>query len=76
MKRPLIVTDPYIRGCGIFDRATGLLDHARIRWSVFSETVADPTTAVVEAGAGFWPRAGSTAWWRSAAAARSIPPKE
>ncbi len=51
MNRPLIVTDPYIRGCGILDRATGLLDHARIGWSVFSDTVADPTTAVVEVGA-------------------------
>ncbi len=51
MTRPLIVTDPYIRDCGIFDRATSLLDRAQIRWSVFSDTVADPTTAVVEEGA-------------------------
>ena len=73
LDRPLIVTDPYIRGCGILDRATALLDHARIRWSVFSDTVPDPTTAVVETGARFWPRAGSTASSRSAAAARSTP---
>ena len=48
--RPLVVTDPYIAGCGILDRATGLLDGARIRWSVFSDTVPDPTTAIVETG--------------------------
>jgi alcohol dehydrogenase class IV len=50
LSRPLVVTDPYIAGCGILDRATRLLDGARIRWSVFSDTVPDPTTAVVETG--------------------------
>ena len=49
--KPLIVTDPYIRGCGILDRATGLLDDARVRWQVFADTVPDPTTAVIEIGA-------------------------
>jgi len=48
--RPLVVTDPYIKGCGILDRATEFLDSAQIPWSVFSDTVADPTTAVVETG--------------------------
>ena len=51
MAKPLIVTDPYIRGCGILDRATGLLDDARVRWLVFADTVPDPTTAVIETGA-------------------------
>ena len=51
LRRPLIVTDPYIRGCGILDRATALLDRAPIRWQVFADTVPDPTTAVVETGA-------------------------
>jgi alcohol dehydrogenase class IV len=50
LARPLIVTDPYIRGCGILDRATALLGREQIRFSVFSDTVADPTTAVVEEG--------------------------
>jgi alcohol dehydrogenase class IV len=50
--RPLVVTDPYIESCGILDRATQLLDSAQIRWSVFSDTVPDPTTTVIEAGAG------------------------
>ncbi len=48
---PLIVTDPYIAGSGILDRATALLDGASIGWSVFSDTVPDPTTTVVETGA-------------------------
>ena len=48
--RPLVVTDPYIAGSGILDRATVLLDRAQIRWSVFSDTVPDPTTAIVETG--------------------------
>jgi alcohol dehydrogenase class IV len=51
LARPLIVTDPYIRGCGIFDRVSALLGRAQIRSSVFSDTVPDPTTAIVEEGA-------------------------
>jgi alcohol dehydrogenase class IV len=46
--RPLIVTDPYIAGCGILDRATALLDRSAL--AVFSDTVSDPTTAVIDAG--------------------------
>src|SRR5271170_1851538 len=48
--RPLIVTDPYIAQCGILDRATALLDEARLPWSVFSDTVPDPTTEAIETG--------------------------
>ncbi len=51
LTRPLIVTDPYIRDCGVLERATSLLNRARIRWEAFSDTVPDPTTAVVEEGA-------------------------
>jgi alcohol dehydrogenase class IV len=50
LSRPLIVTDPYIAGSGILDRATGLLDGVRIAWSVFSDTVSDPTTEVIGTG--------------------------
>src|SRR5438094_8080916 len=50
LSRPLIVTDPYIAGSGILDRATGLLDTAQIAWSVFSDTVSDPTTEVIGIG--------------------------
>ena len=48
--RPLIVTDPYIASCGILERATTLLDGAGIPWSVFADTVPDPTTEVIETG--------------------------
>ena len=51
LAKPLIITDPYIRSCGMLDRATALLDEARIGWNVFADTVPDPTTAVIEAGA-------------------------
>src|SRR5271169_1395919 len=51
LARPLIVTDPYISSCGILERATALLDGAHFRWQVFADTVPDPTTPVVEAGA-------------------------
>src|SRR4051812_11945076 len=50
LARPLIVTDPYIAGCGILDRATRLLDDAHIAWSVFKDTVPDPTTDALVAG--------------------------
>ena len=50
LDRPLVVTDPYIASGGILDQATALLDGAQIRWSVFSDTVPDPTTTVVETG--------------------------
>src|ERR1700736_5660181 len=50
LSRPLIVTDPYIAGCGILDRATALLDGAQLAWSVFSDTVSDPTTEVIGTG--------------------------
>ncbi len=50
LSAPLVVTDPYIRGCGILDRATALFDEARIGSEVFADTVPDPTTAVIEEG--------------------------
>jgi alcohol dehydrogenase class IV len=50
LKHPLVVTDPYIARCGILDRATGLLDKAQIPFTVFSDTVSDPTTEVIDTG--------------------------
>jgi alcohol dehydrogenase class IV len=50
LSRPLIVTDPYIAKCGILDRATALLDGARLAWSVFADTVSDPTTEIIKIG--------------------------
>jgi alcohol dehydrogenase class IV len=51
LEKPLIVTDPYISGCGILEGATALLDRVPLRWQVFADTVPDPTSAVVETGA-------------------------
>src|SRR3954470_14864637 len=50
LSSPLIVTDPYIARCGILDRSIALLANARIPWAVFSDTVSDPTTEVIEIG--------------------------
>jgi len=47
---PLIVTDPFLAGSGHLERATGQLERDGVPWAVFSDTVADPTTAVVETG--------------------------
>jgi alcohol dehydrogenase class IV len=50
LTRPLIVTDPFLVSSGHLERATGYLDRAAVPWKVFSDTVPDPTTAVVETG--------------------------
>src|SRR5512140_2756022 len=50
VKRPLVVTDPFIRSSGMLERLTKPLDEAGVRWEVFSETVSDPTDTVIEAG--------------------------
>src|SRR5215471_12197323 len=50
LANPLIVTDPFLVRSGHLERATAHLDRTDISWRVFSDTVADPTTAVVEAG--------------------------
>jgi alcohol dehydrogenase class IV len=50
LANPLIVTDPFLVRSGHLERATAYLDRAQIPWTVFSDTVADPTTAVVETG--------------------------
>jgi alcohol dehydrogenase class IV len=52
LSRPLIVTDPYIARCGILDRLIALLHQAQVPWAVFSDTVSDPTTDVIELGVG------------------------
>ena len=51
VSRPLIVTDSYMAESGMLDRVTDVLDAAGLPWSVFADTVPDPTTGVVEAGA-------------------------
>ena len=51
LAKPLIVTDPYLVRSGHLERATDQLDRSGLPWSVFSDVVPDPTTAVTEAGA-------------------------
>ena len=52
LKQPLIVTDPYIAKCGILERSTALLDAAAVPWALFSDTVPDPTSEVIDIGVG------------------------
>src|SRR5271155_4457522 len=51
LANPLIVTDPFLPRSGHLERATAQLECDGVPWAVFSDTVADPTTAVVETGA-------------------------
>jgi alcohol dehydrogenase class IV len=50
LTNPLVVTDPFLMRSGHLERMTKILDYAGISWRVFSDTVADPTTTVVEVG--------------------------
>jgi len=51
LANPMIVTDPFLARSGHLERATAQLERDGVPWTVFSDTVADPTTAVVETGA-------------------------
>jgi alcohol dehydrogenase len=48
--KPLIVTDKGITGAGITRQVTDLLDGAKMTYSVFDETVPNPTDTNVKAG--------------------------
>ena len=50
LRRPLIVTDPFMVSSGLLERCAGPLRQAGIAFGVFSDTVPDPTAAVVQAG--------------------------
>jgi alcohol dehydrogenase class IV len=50
IRRPLVVSDPFMARSGLLARLTERLDAAGIAWQAFTNTVPDPTTAVVEAG--------------------------
>jgi alcohol dehydrogenase class IV len=52
VKSPLIVTDGFMVSSGTLAKVTDWLDRAGLRWTVFSDTVPDPTDTVVETGAG------------------------
>ncbi|MFX4223940.1 MAG: iron-containing alcohol dehydrogenase [Thalassobaculum sp.] len=50
VSRPLIVTDPFMVSSGMIEQLTAPLSKAGIVYDVFSDTVPDPTTTVVDAG--------------------------
>jgi alcohol dehydrogenase class IV len=50
LRRPLVVTDPFMVSSGLVRRLLDPLAEAGIEPPVFSETVPDPTDTVVEAG--------------------------
>jgi alcohol dehydrogenase class IV len=50
LKRPLLVTDPFMVSSGLVQRVLGPLAEAGIAADVFSDTVPDPTDTVVAAG--------------------------
>ena len=47
---PLIVTDAFMVKSGKLAQLTDVLDKAAIKWDVFSDTIEDPTTTVIELG--------------------------
>jgi alcohol dehydrogenase class IV len=48
--RPLMVTDPFLMMTNVAEKLQKQLQSAGLSCSIFHDTVADPTTAVVEAG--------------------------
>ncbi len=76
LARPLVVTDPYIRGCGILERATALLDQHKSAGRSLPTRFRIRPRRWSRPGRECSPRVGSTASSRSAAAARSIPRRE
>lgn len=50
LSQPFVVTDPFLVQCGMASRLVDVLASAGMAVEVFSDTVADPTVAVVEAG--------------------------
>jgi alcohol dehydrogenase class IV len=50
VRRPLLVTDPYMLSSGKIEAVAGPLGKANLPYAVFADTVPDPTVPVVEAG--------------------------
>lgn len=50
LSRPLVVTDPYMVSSGLVRRCLAPMEAAGLAPAVFSDTVPEPTDAVVEAG--------------------------
>jgi alcohol dehydrogenase class IV len=50
VRRPLLVTDPFMLNSGKVEAVAGPLGKAGVPYAVFADTVPDPTVPVVEAG--------------------------
>src|SRR5690348_15070974 len=50
LRRPLIVTDPFMISSKLVEHCTAPLANAGIPFRVFGDTVSDPTDTVVDAG--------------------------
>jgi len=50
LSRPLIVTDPFMVTSGLLTRLTGPLQTAGIAFDIVSDTIPEPTDAIIEAG--------------------------
>jgi len=49
LRSPFIVTDAFLAGSGLLDRLLAVLDEAGLSHGVFTGTLADPTTLVIDA---------------------------
>ena len=56
LRRPLLITDPFIAGCGHLEKLQCCLDEAGIDYGVFADCVPDPTTDSVAAAVAQWQR--------------------
>jgi len=50
LRRPLVVTDPFMLSSGLLDRLTAPLRAAGIQFDIFSETIPEPTDVIIDAG--------------------------
>ena len=50
IRKPLLVTDPFLANSPLLARVTGPLARAGIEFELFADTVSDPTTGVIEEG--------------------------
>lgn len=58
LKRPMLVTDPFIARSGLLDPIKAALADAGTAFSVFDQCIPDPTTETIAAGLVAWEAAG------------------
>ncbi len=54
LKRPLLVTDPFIKQCGYLGRIEQTLLDKHLEYGVFADCVPDPTTDSIAAAIAYW----------------------